>query len=298
MCGGTRRRFARYHSPGGLSPRVRGNQVKGGIVSGEFGSIPACAGEPPFRVDEEGISRVYPRVCGGTDANDANASSSSGLSPRVRGNLKAWQRRWGRKGSIPACAGEPRQGRPPRRHGRVYPRVCGGTISPPSPSPPGVYPRVCGGTATSTNQGKYVGGLSPRVRGNLQAAQRQGVRHRSIPACAGEPARPWTCRPTSPVYPRVCGGTLSGAAVRRCPRGLSPRVRGNRCLRRRELAACRSIPACAGEPRQGEGYGDQVEVYPRVCGGTKSSSKWFAQRGGLSPRVRGNRRLERPPEQR
>ena len=46
VCGGTRYR-ADYPVYGqGLSPRVRGNQSRLGLLAGGHGSIPACAGEP------------------------------------------------------------------------------------------------------------------------------------------------------------------------------------------------------------------------------------------------------------
>ena len=50
----------------GLSPRVRGNPS---VQRGCFrcpGSIPACAGEPFRAAGMFPLSRVYPRVCGGT----------------------------------------------------------------------------------------------------------------------------------------------------------------------------------------------------------------------------------------
>ena len=62
-------------------------------------------------------------------------------------------------------------------------------------------------------------------------------------------------------------------------------------------AHCRgaeSIPACAGEPRAC-GMGDEPdEVYPRVCGGTMPARPATTIPPGLSPRVRGNPRPERP----
>ena len=94
---------------------------------------------------------VYPRACGGTSVWTPSSCSSSGLSPRLRGNQVA----------LPARVGE---GFPP-----VYPRACGGTTwsvrsfliskvrsipapaGEPPPSPGAaeqtqVYPRACGGT--------------------------------------------------------------------------------------------------------------------------------------------------------
>ena len=73
------------------------------------------------------IMVVYPRVCGGTGAAAAAADDEAGLSPRVRGNrtekarvkkngvyprvcggTDQQRRHANQRGSIPACAGEPR----------------------------------------------------------------------------------------------------------------------------------------------------------------------------------------------
>ena len=70
--------------------------------------------------------------------------------------------------------------------------------------------------------------------------------------------------------------------------GLSPRVRGNLLRRARHRRAVGSIPACAGEPGPGGGPPRRCRVYPRVCGGTSSSTDSRGKNSGLSPRVRGN----------
>ena len=51
---------------------------------------------------------VYPRVCGGTMALWLYSRVTEGLSPRVRGNLGDERELAFERGSIPACAGEPR----------------------------------------------------------------------------------------------------------------------------------------------------------------------------------------------
>ena len=71
-------------------------------------------------------------------------------------------------------------------------------------------------------------------------------------------------------------------------KGLSPRVRGNRCRRIPTLRTSRSIPACAGEPHSRQERGPHRWVYPRVCGGTLMSRWTLSTQSGLSPRVRGN----------
>ncbi len=58
--------------PGGLSPRVRGNQYTSAMTTTDPRSIPACAGEPSARDTSKRKSRVYPRVCGGTQTSRIN----------------------------------------------------------------------------------------------------------------------------------------------------------------------------------------------------------------------------------
>ena len=53
----------------------------------------------------------------------------------------------------------------------------------------------------------------------------------SIPACTGEPADIDFDLDSAWVYPRVYGGTLLTSRKCRLVTGLSPRVRGNLCVR-------------------------------------------------------------------
>ena len=78
-------------------------------------------------------------------------------------------------------------------------------------------------------------GLSPRVRGNLRAAHIDSRPVRSIPAGAGEPIQAGNDFYVIKVYPRGCGGTITGVATTRAVEGLSPRVRGNHNIRRGRL---------------------------------------------------------------
>ena len=157
----------------GLSPRVRGNLRSGDGQRRQRGSIPACAGEPSPQQSGTGIEPVYPRVCGGTGSPRRPERPGTSLSPRVRGNRPWFGAAIPRKRSIPACAGEPTKNTRPSDGLRVYPRVCGGT--------------------TALGAGQWPGyGLSPRVRGNRPAAGGGVLLHRSIPACAGEPAQMYT----------------------------------------------------------------------------------------------------------
>ena len=194
----------------GLSPRVRGNQQGCVPLNGLEGSIPACAGEPAISPPTCGLTSVYPRVCGGTPSSTAPRRSPTGLSPRVRGNPLPARRGCVTERSIPACAGEPHNNKPPPSQGQVY-------------------PRVCGGTPCKNRQWFPACGLSPRVRGNPKAGPKAVRTTGSIPACAGEPLHDDVTDELTTVYPRVCGGTRKQARKQFERQGLSPRVRGNPC---------------------------------------------------------------------
>ena len=253
MCGGTRFERNGPFAIHGLSPRVRGNRRPLASPPIWRRSIPACAGEPGYRAVRRTPAGVYPRVCGGTPRWGGQCGPGPGLSPRVRGNPLADMVHRPFPGSIPACAGEPPNAALLRIHTRVYPRVCGGTVEM--------------GDRYETDKG-----LSPRVRGNRVIVLPSALGERSIPACAGEPWPTATAPARKSVYPRVCGGT--SAVVQGVPGrdGLSPRVRGNLPEQPPLMGLQRSIPACAGEPDQRDGHMGNGRVYPRVCGGTMSSS--------------------------
>ena len=193
---------------------------------------------------------VYPRVCGGTPPRAWCRGVKRGLSPRVRGNQCPPLAPRLRTRSIPACAGEPGATRRLSARWEVYPRVCGGTRSCSSPCTPSP-------------------GLSPRVRGNHHGQLADEAAQGSIPACAGEPSGGICAVVICAVYPRVCGGTRAKVRPAFNRISLSPRVRGN--------------------PVAQSGLYHPEPVYPRVCGGTirgPDGNGWWL---GLSPRVRGNR---------
>ena len=232
------------------------------------GSIPACAGEPSPSAQSKPTPSVYPRVCGGTEVNRQSRRHKRGLSPRVRGNPGRVSCLLRGRGSIPACAGEPKRPRTAFCAVSVYPRVCGGTQN----ATRGArrargLSRVCGGTPDGITGRDAFDGLSPRVRGNPAYSGQRAANRGSIPACAGDPIP---------------------AAYQRPIPGLSPRVRGNPLRQQLLRSPQRSIPACAGEPRRIITDGWQSGVYPRVCGGTPAGGNLHLQREGLSPRVRGN----------
>ena len=275
VCGGTRNVSIPHTINRGLSPRVRGNLVHRPILCQRERSIPACAGEPSDDSIPFTTPRVYPRVCGGTPHGTRNTATDKGLSPRVRGNLRRYGVGSSGCRSIPACAGEPYQ---------PLPRL----------ADPTVYPRVCGGTFLLLTALWHITGLSPRVRGNQQLLSAAANGRGSIPACAGEPCPAAWYGGIGRVYPRVCGGTSFNQIVLIVDTGLSPRVRGNRSEAAFPPCPTGSIPACAGEPPKIWVQMPILEVYPRVCGGTRAAPPARPVSRGLSPRVRGNRQPSSP----
>ena len=87
----------------------------------------------------------------------------------------------------------------------------------------------------------------------------------------------------------MCGGAPFRGRLLMRHQGLSPRVRGSRAGELRRRANPGIIPACAGEPRQGDWRPAALEDYPRVCGGAAYIPVMYQSGKGLSPRVRGSR---------
>ena len=238
--------------------------------------------------------RVYPHACGGTASSVLRSASASGLSPRLRGNRFLRSPLGLGLGSIPAPAGEP------NTRSRRYRRLQ-------------VYPRACGGTGLTAQSRAALIGLSPRLRGNRGPTLSHYGGTRSIPAPAGEPNLLQYRLSRQAVYPRACGGTdkksttanqYNGLSPRLRgtpplpPRrgfrpGLSPRLRGNHGARLTPESIGESIPAPAGEPLCRRVARCGGRVYPRACGGTRSSVRTPYFPIGLSPRLRGN--LARQP---
>ena len=130
------------------------------------------------------------------------------------------------------------------------------------------------------------------MRGNPKKSSPDNTVYRSIPARAGEPVGRSVQVHDMGVYPRACGGTIVIKAHKQALIGLSPRVRGNPLSWFVMMSRSGSIPARAGEPPQRLLAQRKGMVYPRACGGTSLSRSVREHGGGLSPRVRGNRRCQ------
>ena len=133
----------------GSSPRVRGTVIRKRESVSDTRFIPACAGNSrPIRVKKY-RGTVHPRVCGEQSFRSAEACSTSGSSPRVRGTALLRVPDDSGCRFIPACAGN----RQVLTLGRFAPAV---------------HPRVCG----EQRSGHWITdigiGSSPRVRGTVR----------------------------------------------------------------------------------------------------------------------------------
>ena len=192
-------------------------------------SIPAHTGEPPKHAANPCLRLVYPRAYGGTPASHLDRQQSQGLSPRIRGNPRRFQRLMYNTRSIPAHTGEP-----------IPPRSTCETSE--------VYPRAYGGTDRVQRLKTNTQGLSPRIRGNRNASSPFSVRVGSIPAHTGEPVIDMGLGISLEVYPRAYGGTTGTKRDEFEDGGLSPRIRGNHHARLQCRHILGSIPAHTGEP--------------------------------------------------
>ena len=127
-CGGTRARYYDIRAALGLSPRLRGNGRRDGVIVVPLRSIPALAGERHDRAGDVAFDKVYPRACGGTQETRWGGRAVAGLSPRLRGNVSSVVFAAITERSIPALAGERVMTLLTPVWVWVYPRACGGTL--------------------------------------------------------------------------------------------------------------------------------------------------------------------------
>ena len=232
-------------------------------------SIPAHAGEPIPTASTRMSTRVYPRPRGGAEGCRTRCLGPTGLSPSTRGSLGGIGGALSSARSIPAHAGEPHRRPRPSPAPRVYPRPRGGALAGP-------------GSTTLTP------GLSPPTRGSRQ--RRAGVQGpaRSIPAHAGEPARPGMAQLGTAVYPRPRGGAAWPSSTVLRPAGLSPPTRGSLGGKHYRVRPPGSIPAHAGEPASTRQSLREPLVYPRPRGGAPIDIPSPSAADGLSPPTRGS----------
>ena len=171
-------------------------------------------------------------------------------------------------GLIPACAGKTLSHPHFRGENGAHPRVCGENLGQ-DPLPPVEV------------------GSSPRVRGKRPGRLGQVFRVWLIPACAGKTLWGISGLRSRPAHPRVCGENGMPKIRAICVVGSSPRVRGKRYSRVKQLACLGLIPACAGKTTASESTCTPWKAHPRVCGENLHRLLRRRDQPGSSPRVRG-----------
>ena len=112
----------------GLSPLARGNRSAQDLQNNAHGPIPARTGQPEDFQARPLCPRAYPRSHGATGLGFVRFSTSRGLSPLARGNLKTHFNFLHGLGPIPARTGQPLHIRDTGFLGRAYPRSHGATL--------------------------------------------------------------------------------------------------------------------------------------------------------------------------
>ena len=196
----------------GSSPRMRGKRSRS--VSGLFRCriIPAHAGQTPAMPHRAGSSPDHPRACGANRRRSSTSKALPGSSPRMRGKLHAAE------AHTRAC--------------RIIPAHAGQTISNRAMANDHTdHPRACGANPVDTRASSPSPGSSPRMRGKPGARFWQSVRHRIIPAHAGQTQSGHLAGSVLTDHPRACGANAVARHFSTGYAGSSPRMRGKLCRR-------------------------------------------------------------------
>ena len=251
----------------GPSPRARGAACSPDRYANRSGTIPACAGSSAPAGSPRPTRRDHPRVRGEQGHLAQHPELKRGPSPRARGAVRPRRLQLVAGGTIPACAGSRPTDRQSNACAQDHPRVRGEQLSGSRPVIPPLGP-------------------SPRARGAGGDDSSRCPPIPTIPACAGS-RRPATESPSMPRdHPRVRGEQGPGSAVRRSPRGPSPRARGAGRVRCGGPPRQGTIPACAGSRAPAAARAWRAGTIP-ACAGSRPASRTSRRGRRDHPRVRG-----------
>ena len=167
----------------------------------------------------------------------------------MRGTLQPHAGKVGKRGIIPAYAGNTSTDTTYSSPDRDHPRVCGEHIR---------------NAAQSAARG---GGSSPRMRGTRPFDRVRAFDRGIIPAYAGNTSGEAKNVLMASDHPRVCGEHAGSLASNVGAKGSSPRMRGT-------LAVERDLH-------------DRTGIIPAYAGNTKRWTRQRSSRWGSSPRMRG-----------
>ena len=212
-------------------------------------------------------STVYPRWRGEHDVKLTSQIIVNGLSPLARGTLFDISQNTMSSRSIPAGAGNTEHGVACNVAIAVYPRWRGehvrGQIDKERWN--GLSP-LAGEHEEARRAGGPLVGLSPLARGTPGFSVVNCLKHRSIPAGAGNTALYHAVWLLCSVYPRWRGEHYALSACDKVAAGLSPLARGTPSAASKGECRFRSIPAGAGNTAIAPRNIVNVSVYPRWRG--------------------------------
>ena len=226
-CGEHARILGVTESESGSSPRIRGTRYGPPQPKGNRRFIPAHAGNTLGIGCTLSVSTVHPRACGEHYRHPYTTHTYCGSSPRMRGTRCGPAATKGNRRFIPAHAGNTD---PSHRKSSAYP----------------VHPRACGEHDQALHVSLADAGSSPRMRGTLLPKSGKKVKHRFIPAHAGNTWRYRKPPRAISVHPRACGEHIAVISMPFRAIGSSPRMRGTRFRRDFGQVLVRFIPAHAG----------------------------------------------------
>ncbi len=250
--------------------------------------IPASAGNAKCHEFRLGYWSVHPRERGERSDYSRLEKASGGSSPRARGTRRSHGHGREVRRFIPASAGNAEQyvlsvsfpSAHPRERGERSPSACAPSSAArfipasagnaPSASYRGravsVHPRERGERATPCCCCVPCSGSSPRARGTRRLARHRRAPGRFIPASAGNASGCSRSSPLTAVHPRERGERFLRRLDRAALSGSSPRARGTLELEQRNQAACRFIPASAGNAPSSGARTSRSSVHPRERG--------------------------------
>ena len=192
---------------GGSSPHARGTGDCRVSDSHAGRFIPACAGNRRLDEDRDFCGAVHPRMRGEQFAVMFTSLNRVGSSPHARGTDGSRGRYFTAYRFIPACAGN--------SAGKL---VVSATTS--------VHPRMRGEQINFIGTGTKKDGSSPHARGTDVMPLHSKLRHRFIPACAGNRAQARYPARRKAVHPRMRGEQALNSLANNSEFGSSPHARG------------------------------------------------------------------------
>ena len=214
----------------GSSPLARGTLLWSLASPPPVRFIPARAGNTSAAGWTRTASAVHPRSRGEHGTPTSSRRTGSGSSPLARGTRRHPRRAPDRDRFIPARAGNT---------GRAW--ICTGRSA--------VHPRSRGEHFFPLPVTLTLAGSSPLARGTRRLDARSRLRHRFIPARAGNTVPDGPARGGIPVHPRSRGEHAVAVAVVHSVTGSSPLARGTRTAPVHTVPSVRFIPARAGNTR-------------------------------------------------